>query len=266
MYKFCKKDQDFLSSGAIVGAKIVSPLRRRKIQVMIMLHFMASGPSMSVLDIPLRKALQLFYAPQPLRRKILKEDIRLDRKKDAGGNRSQGGDFYLPFWSDVKKHIAGNGNLRQLTDDRINSNRRFRRLYPLLRDGILELLSERLRWSNEPLEIVPQSVHGNLRIQDLGGIIRVRDALHARVRGEYTRVVYPYFSEKPTLPEEGGRLGLWVMQQALTEFDAGDMRVIDTLRRTFFSPQTTPLQGNEEVVFRENYKLLISEWERLKRE
>src|SRR3546814_9224497 len=63
--------------------------------------------------IPLRKSLQLFYAPHSLRRSILKEDIRLDRKKEAGGTRSRGGDFYLPFWSDVKKHISGDGDLAQ---------------------------------------------------------------------------------------------------------------------------------------------------------
>lgn len=233
---------------------------------MLMLQFTVSEGHMSVLDIPLRKVLQLFYAPQSLRRSILKEDIRLDRKKEAGGTRSRGGDFYLPFWSDVKRHISGNGDLTQLTDDRIKSNRSFKRLYPLLKDGVLELLSAKLRWSNEPVEIVSQSVHGNLQIEGLGGTIRVRDALHARVRGEYTRVVYPYFSEEPALHEEGGRLGLWVMQQALTEINPGDMRIIDALRRTFFSPQTTLLQGNEESIFRENYKSLIGEWERLKDE
>jgi len=136
----------------------------------------------------------------------------------------------------------------------------------MLRDGVLELLSAKLRWSNEPVEIVPQTVHGNMPIEDLGGTIRIRDALYARVRGEYTRVVYPYFSEEPALPETGGRLGLWVMQQALPEFDRSDMRIIDPLRRTFFSPQTTPLQGNEEAVFREKYRSLIGEWEHLKRE
>jgi hypothetical protein len=221
---------------------------------------------MSVLDIPLRKALQLFYAPQSLRRSILKVDIQLDRRKETGGTRSRGGDFYLPFWSDVKSHVSGDGDLTQLTDDRIKSNGSFKRLYPLLKDGVLELLSAKLRWSNEPVEIVPQSVHGKLRIEDLDGTIRIRDALHARIRGEYTRVVYPYFSEEPALSEEGGRLGLWVMQQVLTEFDPGDMRIIDVLRRTFFSPQTTPLHGNEEAVFRDNYRLLIAEWERLKHE
>jgi hypothetical protein len=218
---------------------------------------------MSVLDIPLRKALQLFYAPQPLRRSILKEDIRLDLKKSAGGTRSQGGDFYLPFWSDVKTHISGNGDLAQLTDIRVQSNSNFKRLYPLLKDGVLELLSAKLRWSNEPVEIVPKSVHGNLRIEELNGIIRIRDALNARVRGEYTRVVYPYFSEEPALPEEGGRLGLWAMQQALAGLDPKDMRIIDPLRRTFFSPQTTPLHGDENLVFHEKYKSLIGEWNRL---
>ncbi|MBY8825181.1 hypothetical protein [Sphingomonas colocasiae] len=184
---------------------------------------------MSVLDIPLRKALQLFYANQSLRRSIIKNDIRLDLKKDAGGTRSQGGDFYLPFWSDVKKHISGTGDLTQLTAERVTSNGSFKRLYPLLRDGILDLLTAKLRWSNEPVEIIPQSVHGNLRLANLGGTIRIRDALHARVRDKYTRVVYPYFSEEPALTEEGGRLGLWAMQQTLTELDPRDMRIIDPL-------------------------------------
>jgi hypothetical protein len=221
---------------------------------------------MSILDIPLRKALQLFYAPPSLLRQLLMKDIQLDRKKEAGGNRGQGGDFHVRFWSDVKKHISGNGDLTQLTNDRVKSDKRIRRLYPLLKDGVLDLLNAKLRWSNEPIEIVPQSVHGNLRIEDLGGTIRIRDALHARVRGEYNRVVYPYFSEEPALSDEGGRLGLWVMQNALPKLSADDMRIIDPLRRTFFSPQITPLQGNEEAVFLERYRALIEEWERLKSE
>jgi hypothetical protein len=221
---------------------------------------------MSVLDIPLRKILQLFYANEALRRSILKDDIRLDRRKEAGGTRSQGGDFYLPFWADVKKHTSGDGDLAQLTSDRIASNGNFKRLYPLLKDGVLELLSAKLRWSNEPVEIVPHSVHGNLQIEEIGATVRIRDALHARVREKYTRVVYPYFSEKPALPKEGGRLGLWVMQQALTNLGPNDMRIIDPLRRTFFSPETTPLKGNEKAVFLDKYRSLISEWERLKLE
>ncbi|TPJ21653.1 hypothetical protein [Mesorhizobium sp. B2-7-2] len=219
---------------------------------------------MSVQDIPLRKILQLFYAPDRLRRSILKKDIQLDRKKEAGGSRSQGGDFYVPFWSDVKRHIAGVADLSEMTDSRIKSNRNFKRLYPLLKDGVVDLLNAKLRWSNEPVEIVPKSVHGKLQFGDMGSIVRVHDAVHARVRGEYTRIVYPYFSEEPSLPEEGGRLGLWAMQQALTKYDPDDMRIIDILRRTFFSPRITPLRGDEGKVFRENYISIIREWEHLK--
>lgn len=221
---------------------------------------------MSVLDIPLRKILQLFYAPQSLQRSILKDDIRIDLRKAMGGNRSRGGDFYQPFWVDVKRHIADGIDLEQLVEARISSNKNYRRLYPLLKDGIIELLSAKLRWSNEPVQIVPQSVHGSLRIDAVGGIIRIRDALNARVRGEYTRIVYPYFSEEPALPEEGGRLGLWAMQQALTELNANDMRIIDVFRKTFFSPQLNPLNGDEETIFQNKYIALVREWERLKEE
>jgi len=218
---------------------------------------------MSVLDIPLRKALQLFYASPKVRRRILKEDIRLDLQKESGRSRSQGGDFYQPFWADVKSHMSGTGDISELTDQRIELNKGYARLYPLLKDGILNLVNEKLRWSNEPLEILPQSAHGVLKFEDIGGVIRIKDALYARVRGEYTRVVYPYFSEDPALPEEGGRLGLWAMQMALKNFDPNDMRLIDPLRKTFFSPTISPLQGNEEVVFRKYYISLIDDREKL---
>lgn len=219
---------------------------------------------MSVLDIPLRKVLRLIYAAPPLRRRILTEDIGLDKRKQSGGNRSNGGDFHAPFWLDVKRHISGEGDLFILTERRIVKDKKYKNLYPRLRDGILDLLSAKLRWSNEPVKISAQSVHGHLQLEDLGAKIRIRDAFHARVREKYTRVVYPYFSAEPALPEEGGRLGIWVMQRALPSHEPSDMRIIDPLRRTFFSPQTTPLQGDEEEVFRKYYKELIAEWERLK--
>jgi len=130
----------------------------------------------------------------------------------------------------VKRHISGQADLSEATADRVRSNKRLERLYPLLTEGTLELLNAKLRWSNEPVQIEPRSIHGNMPLADVSGIIRIRDALHATVRGEYIRVVYPYFSEEPALSEEGGRLGLWVMQQALTEIDPNDARIIDPLR------------------------------------
>lgn len=101
---------------------------------------------MSVLDIPLRKALQLFYASPKVRRRILKEDIRLDLQKESGRSRSQGEDFYQPFWSDVKIHMSGAGDISELTDQRINTNKGYAHLYPLLKDGILDLINDKLRW------------------------------------------------------------------------------------------------------------------------
>jgi len=44
------------------------------------------------------------------------------------------------------------------------------------------------------------------------------------------------------------------------------MRIIDPLRRTFFSPETTSLQGTEEAIFNDKYRSLIDEWERLRLE
>lgn len=78
--------------------------------------------------------------------------------------------------------------------------------------------------------------------------------------------MYPYFSEEPSLSEEGGRIGVWAMQQALTAYDPGDMRIIDVLRGTFFSPQINQLNGNEGEIFKLRYVQLIDEWERLKKE
>jgi hypothetical protein len=220
----------------------------------------------SVPGIPLRKTLQLFYATPALRRQILKIDIRLDRRKEIGHSRSQGGDFFQPFWTDVKKHMSGQGETSALTKQRVAKNPTYERLYLLLEEGIVELINENLRWSNETMEVSPESAHGAVRFDDLRAAVRVRDALYAKVRGEYTRVVYPYFSEEPALPEEGGRLGLWVLQNALSGFDKNDMRVIDPLRKRFFSPKASPLRGDEGEVFRGRYKSLIDDWEQLVRE
>lgn len=221
---------------------------------------------MSVLDIPLRKVLQLFYAPSKLRRAILRDDLRLDQRKEQGGNRGQGGDFYAPFWADVKKHVAGEADLAELTIERVNSSKRRARLYPALKDGVIDLLSEKLRWANEPLNIVPVSVAGNLVLEEFGAVVRVRGAIHAQVRDRFIRVVYPYFSEDPVLPEEGGRLGLWVMQKSLAEVDPADVRIIDILRRSFFSPALNPLNGGEEDIFKQKYVELLQEQESIRRD
>lgn len=221
---------------------------------------------MSILNIQLRKVLQLFYADDRLRRSLLLADIRADARKEGGGKRGTGGDFYVPFWSDAKAHVAGTLDLIQQTEIRIARNNTRARLYPLLRDAFLDLLNERLRWSNEQLEIFPESVHGDLPISELAATVRLENVMFARVRGRFDRLVYPYFSEDPPLPDEGARLGLWAMSLALNRHTLDDMRVIDVLRRVAFSPLTHPLVGDEREVFLKRYRGLILEWESLKRE
>ena len=64
---------------------------------------------MSLEKINLRKLLQLFFADARLQQSLLLDDIRKDRTKEEGDR--DGGDFYGPFWSDAKDHVAGLSNL-----------------------------------------------------------------------------------------------------------------------------------------------------------
>jgi hypothetical protein len=222
---------------------------------------------MSILNIQLRKLLQLFYADDRLRRSLLLTDIRSDARKDGGGTRSTGGDFYGPFWADAKAHVAGTLDLTQQTEIRIAKNKRRSRLYPLLRDASLHLFNERLRWSNKPLEIHLENLHGHFEIAEIAATVRLKDVMFARVRArldERTYLIYPYFSEKPSLPDEGARLGLWAMSTALSDHPANHMRVVDLLPRALFSPTTHSLVGDEREILLRRYRALILERERLK--
>src|ERR1700678_2123761 len=100
---------------------------------------------MSILNIQLRKLLQLFYADDRLRRSLLLTDIRSDARHDGGGTRPTGGDFYGPFWAAAKAHVAGTLDLIQQTEIRFTKNKRRRRLYPLPGSASLHPLNERLR-------------------------------------------------------------------------------------------------------------------------
>jgi hypothetical protein len=76
---------------------------------------------MAIEKINLRKILQLFFADARLRRSLLLKDIRSEKAKKAG-TRDGGGDFYGPFWSDVKDHAAGLSDIAEETTKRIKKN------------------------------------------------------------------------------------------------------------------------------------------------
>lgn len=221
---------------------------------------------MSIRSIPLRKLLQLFYMPDIERKSELRKDIRAEIRKSSGLGSSTGGDFYVPFWADVRAHVADERDLSISTANRIAANSRRKRLYPLLESGFLTWWNEKRRWINEPYDIVAKSPNGQYNIPQLKSTIRIENILLAKVGGSYYRVGYPYFSEIPALPAEGARVGLWVLKEALSGYDLDEFRILDIIRGTSFSTIGVPLNGNENSLLKARYANLLEEWEALRKE
>ncbi len=220
---------------------------------------------MSIEKINLRKLLQLFFADSRLQRSLLLADIRNDRMRESGA-RESGGDFYGPFWFDVKDHAAGRSDLTAQTASRIAANKTRARLYPILRDCFLSMWNEKMRWRNEPFEFVPESVKAQLPINELGATVKIENTAAIKVWDGSHRVLYPYFSEKPALPELGARLGFWALKEALGEYRIEDFRIIDMQRQTYFRPTDVGIKGDEERVFIEKYDELLRRWRKLRSE
>jgi hypothetical protein len=218
---------------------------------------------MSIEKIHLRKLLRLFYADQRERRRLLVSDIGNDRNRAQNGS-EDGGDFHGPFWADAKKHVAGKLDLRQLSKTRIETNKARARLYPLLTESFLSLWNEKIQWRNEKFETYPISIKAQLYIEELGTTIKVENVVAVKIPDGSSRIVYPYFSETPTLPSEGARLGLWVLKEALTDFQAEDFRIVDILRGSYFRPMEIPTQGNERDLFVRKFDDILEEWRKLR--
>lgn len=221
---------------------------------------------MSLERIHLRKLLTLIYLPKAQRISALRSDIRDSIKKD-NGFKSNGGDFHVPFWTDAKMHAAGNGDLTLLTQERIDANKRSRwRLYPPLAKGFLTWWNEKRRWINEPFQILEQSVKAQFVVEPLGCVVKVENLLSVQIGDSSHRLVYPYFSEEPELSEEAVRIGLWLMAKALHYFEVTSFRILDVLRSESFGTLDYPLHGDEEALFLREYKLLLDDWQTLRKD
>lgn len=220
---------------------------------------------MSIEKINLRKVLQLFFADERQQRALLLADIRNDRAKEAG-DRDSGGDFYGPFSADIKDHAAGRSNLSEQTERRIVANGRRARLYRILRNCFLEMWNEKMRWRNEPFEFAPESVKAHLPIKELGVIVKVENTVAINTWDGSHRVMYPYFSEAPALPETGARLGFWALKEALPDYHAEDFRIIDMQRRAYFRPTDVGMKGDERTQFVQRYDALLTKWRKLQDE
>ena len=218
---------------------------------------------MSIEKAHLRKLLRIFYAEPRERRRLLLEDIRTDISKETDA-RSDGGDFHGPFWADAKAHVAGTSNLREQAKIRIESNKGRARLYTQLTDSFLALWNEKIRWRNEKFETYPTSIKAQFSIIELNAVIKIENLVAVRIPDGSSRVVYPYFSEKPALPNEGAQLGLWALRESLPEFRAQDFRIVDILRRSYFRPIDLPTRGNERDVFVQKYRDVLREWKKLR--
>jgi hypothetical protein len=126
--------------------------------------------------------------------------------------------------------------------------------------------NEKMRWRNEPFEFVPESVKAQLPIKELGTIVKIENTASIKTWDGSHRVIYPYFSEVPALPEAGARLGFWALKEALLSFEAEDFRIIDMQRRVYFRPTEVGMKGDERKQFIQRYDVLLKKWRRLKDE
>jgi len=78
--------------------------------------------------------------------------------------------------------------------------------------------------------------------------------------------VYPYWFPDPALADESGRVGLWLLRNALGTVDPRELRLLDVIRGQTFSLDRTPLAGNEEERFQTRYRTLLAEWDALRTE
>lgn len=211
------------------------------------------------------KLLRAMYASRAQQTRLLRDDIRSTIRRERGVPPGDGGDFYVPFWADAKRHVRGEADLEELTDVRIESNRGRARLYELLADGFLAWWRERRRLRNERFTVNNENIRARFDVEGLG-TVKVENTLSITVGDDGHRVIYPYFIEDPALSEEAARLGLWVMSRCITGYEVEQMRILDVIRGRTFSVLDTPLTGDEGRIFRERYEALLREWQRLRTE
>ncbi|WP_156437824.1 MULTISPECIES: hypothetical protein [unclassified Sphingomonas] len=220
---------------------------------------------MAIDKIHLRKLLQYFGLPNDRRLAAVKADARSELRKLAR-TKAGGADFHSCFWADAKRHVSGFVSLDEEIVERVKKNRSRERLYPLLADGFLSWWHESRRWINEEIYIIPEPVTAPYHFIEIDGQVKVQNLLALKVGGGSCRLIYPYFSEMPTLTEDTARLGLWLMSQAFPKFNVEDMRILDVLRGKSHAGDQLPLRGNEGAIFVERYAKMLADWRSFKAE
>lgn len=219
---------------------------------------------MAIERIHLRKLIKILFLEPGPRRTAIRADIREDIAREAG-QESSGGDFYAPFWSDAKRHVFGDIDLREAVEERIRANWRRTNLYPKLRDGFLLWWNQRRRWTNEPFR-TGQPIKVQFPFPGLEAVVKIDNILSVKDGLNTERAVYPYFALDPELSEEAARWSLWLLTRALPHIPADEFRILDVIRGRTFSLDRTPLIGDEEDRFRLRYAEILRQRDRLREE
>jgi hypothetical protein len=213
----------------------------------------------------LHNLLQIFYAPDRIRLRLLREDAIGEIRKETGGS-GGGPSFYGPFWADAKDHAAGTKDLTAETALRSVDSSRRRKTYPVLRDGFLTWWNENRRWRNEPFEIIPQTMPDQASIHEIGCIVKIENMLSVRIDEHNKRLIYPYFSETPAISTEAARAAISIIDGAMPQFRIDDVRIFDVRRGVAFGLIDAPLRGDERQVFVSHYKRALADWQNIRDE
>ncbi|WP_123906212.1 hypothetical protein [Sphingorhabdus sp. YGSMI21] len=220
---------------------------------------------MSLKSISLKKLLQLCGAEEQRLVSEIRNDIRLDIRRQQGKT-SGGGDFHPPFWRDAKNFVFEGVDLYDATEQRIAKDKNKKRLYPDLRDGFLSWWDKERMTTNEKIGILENSIHNHYPVPHFDLVLKVDNLLCLQVGNDISKVIYPYFPEIPSLTPKWARVGLWLMEQALSEFSITEMKILDVIRGKDYSQNSHPLTGKEQQIFDDRYSIILELWNSLKKE
>ena len=214
---------------------------------------------MSIQIINLNKLLRLCTLPENKLITELKADLNAERKK-LDGQKSGGGHFHHPWWDVAKDHVIGEADLSESLPYLVAAGINRDRLYPMLTEAFLSWFDEFRRSTNMAIGISEEEVHKHYVVPRLGLTVKVDNLLALRLGHDSHRLIYPYFSEWPALPQDWARVGLWLMRDALVEFDITQMEILDVLRSRSFRGSSVFLRGDEEAIFAAKYRHMLSLW------
>jgi hypothetical protein len=221
---------------------------------------------MSIKVINLNKLLRFCQLPENELTGELRTDLRNERDKLRAKKKRGGGHFHYPWWDAAKDHATGLCDLREQTRLLIEISDQRKRLYPLLTKAFLGWLERLSRNTNETISWSEEQVHTHYVVPGMELTVKVDNLLALKLGADRHKLVYPYFSEDPILTERWGRVGLWLMGNALSEYDQAGMEILDILRGRSFSGGSLFLKGDEEAIFANRYIAMLTQWEELKPE